>query len=363
MKAGIFAALIAALGGLTGCISGNKQFLYVVGPGTNEVFQFQPRANGTLTALNPGNFGVGSNPISMVIQPAGNFAYIANFSGNNVTLLAVNRGNGQLSVPATTTPIPPPSPPNIFNTGTGPVAMAVAPAGTFLFVLNQGSNDISAFAIDPTDGNLTNVGGSPFAAGCSGSSVTITPKADLLFVTCPAAGTITAFTISSQGVLSSASVVSGPSGTPTFASVDPTGRFLYMADPGTNAVFAFSIGSNGALTSISGSPFAAGTQPVALAAAPAGNLLYVANQGSNNVSAFVIDNNSGALGTVSGSPFPTGGKSPSFVAASGAFVYVTDQGTNDIAGFAIGANGTLTAVPNSPFNVATSPTGVTLLKE
>jgi len=77
----------------------------------------------------------------------------------------------------------------------------------------------------------------------------------------------------------------------------------------------------------------------------------------------VIDKNSGTLGAVSGSPFPTGGKLPSFVAASGAFVYVADQGTNDIAAFSIGSNGALTAVPNSPFSVATSPVWITLLKE
>ena len=363
MKAGIVAALIVALGGLTSCSSSSKTFLYATGPGTNEVFQFQIHSNGTLTPLNPGNFGVGSNPASVVFHPPGDFAYVANFSGNNVTLLAVNRGNGQLSLPVSTSPIPPPLPPNIFNTGTGPVAMAVTSNGNFLFVLNQGSNNISGFAIDPTTGNLNPVAGSPFVTPCGGSSLTITPKADVLFVTCPALGTIEALTINSQGVLSSPSQASGPFGTPTFASVDPTGRFLFVADSTTNAILAFSIGGNGALTSISGSPFAAGTQPVALVAAPEGNLLYVANQGSNNVSAFVIDKNSGALGAVSGSPFPTGGKLPSFVAASGAFVYVADQGTNDIAAFSIGSNGALTAVPNSPFSVATSPVWITLLKE
>ncbi|HLW53842.1 MAG TPA: beta-propeller fold lactonase family protein [Candidatus Angelobacter sp.] len=363
MKASIFAALAVMLGGLTSCISTGKQFFYVTGPGTNEVFQFQILSNGTLTPLNPGNFGVGSNPVSVVFQPAGDFAFVANFLGNNVTALAVNHGNGQLSVPQTTSPLPPPTPTNIFSTGTGPISMAVTPASTFLFVLNQGSNNVSGFAIDPTTGNLNPVSGSPFATGCSGSSVTITPKADALFVTCPGARTVVALAVSSQGVLAAPTVVNGPSGAPTFASVDPTGRFLYVADPSLNAVLAFTIGSSGALTPISGSPFASGTQPVALASAPEGNLLFVANKGSNNVSAFVIAKGSGALGAVSGSPFATGGTGPSFVAASGAFVYVGDQGTNDVAAFAIGSNGALTAVPNSPFNVATSPAWITLLKE
>jgi 6-phosphogluconolactonase len=363
MRAIILAAVVVAMGGLTSCSTGHKQFLYVTGPGTNEVFQFQIHDNGTFTALNPASVSAGSNPVSVVLQPAGNFAYIANFSGNDVTLLSVNRGNGALGVPASTTPIPPPSPANVFATDVGPISMAIAPGGTFLFVLNQGSNDISGFAIDPTTGNLSVVNGSPFASGCSGSSLAITPKADTLFVTCPGLGTIEALTINGQGVLSAPTQVSGPSGSPTFAGVEPTGRFLYVADPTANGVFAFSIGSNGALTAISGSPFASGAQPIALAATPQGSLLYVANQGSNNVSAFVIDSKTGALGTVSGSPFSTGGQGPTFVAASAAFLYVGDQGTNDVAAFSIGSNGALTAVPNSPFNVATSPISIALIEE
>src|SRR5579864_3078357 len=272
MRAIVLAAVVVAMGGLTSCITGHKQFLYVTGPGTNEVFQFQIHNNGTLTALDPASVGVGSNPVSIAMEPAGNFAYIANFSGNDVTLLSVNRGNGALSVPAATSPIPPPSPPNIFATDVGPISMAMAPGGTFLFVLDQGSVDISGFAIDPTTGNLSVVKGSPFVSGCSGSSLAITPKADTLFVTCPAAGTIQALTISGQGVLSPPTAVSGPSGSPTFAAVDPTGRFLYVADPTANGVFAFTIGSNGSLTAISGSPFAAGAQPIALAATPEGSL-------------------------------------------------------------------------------------------
>src|SRR5262249_18767995 len=105
----------------------------------------------------------------------------------------------------------------------------------------------------------------------------------------------------------------------------------------------------------------AGTQPVAITTDPQGALLYVANHGSNNVSAFVIDASSGALGAINGSPFATRGGGPSFLAASSSFLFVSDQTTNDVAAFAIANNGVLTAVPGSPFNVATSPQWVSLL--
>src|SRR5262245_9641063 len=167
MRAGIVAALCVMMAGLTGCITGGKQFAYVVGPGSNEVFQYQIHANGQLAALSPGNFPGGAGPTSIVIHTSGLFAYVANFSGNAVTLLAVNRGNGQLSVPVNTNPIPPPTPPNVFNVGTGPIALAQHPAGTFLYVANQGSGDIDIFTIDQGTGNL---------AAATGSPVQITPS-------------------------------------------------------------------------------------------------------------------------------------------------------------------------------------------
>lgn len=366
MKARILLALLLMMGVLTGCNSAGKQFAYVTGPGTNEVFQFQMHSDGTLSALNPGNASVGSNPVSVVLHPSGIFAYIANFAGNNVTLLAVNRGNGQLAVPALTTAIPPPpsSPPNIFNAGTGPIAMAMAPGGAFLFVLNQGSNNISAFTVDPTTGNLGTVSGSPFATPASPRSINISPNGNFLYVANPTLGTVSAFSVDSHGVLTPVAGSPFAAGTsPMFVMVEPSGRFLYVADSVGNAVLGFSISSGGALTPISGSPFAVSSQPVALTTTPGGALLFAANQGSNNVSAFVINAQNGALGAVSGSPFATPGKSPSYLAASGTFLYVTEQATNDVAVFAIGSNGALTAVSGSPFNVATSPTWVTLVNE
>src|SRR6185437_9786596 len=59
MKARIFAALCVALMGLTGCIKGERDFFYVTGPGTNEVFGFRLHSDGSLTALNSPNFTTG----------------------------------------------------------------------------------------------------------------------------------------------------------------------------------------------------------------------------------------------------------------------------------------------------------------
>jgi YVTN family beta-propeller protein len=358
MKARILLASLLMMVGLAGCGSTGKQFLYTTGPGTPEIFQFQIRQNGSITALNPGNSASGTSPVSVLIHPSGNFAYIANFAGATVTLLARNAGNGQLSVPVPPTAIPPSpsSPPNVFNTAAGPIALAITPNGSFLYALNQTAGNIAAFTIDPSTGNLTAI--PPLFGSLVGpSSIAVSADGSTLFVASPSQHSITTFAIDSKGVLTQPNppVVLGATVAPVFVMTEPTGHFLYVADSNNSAVLGFSIASGGTLTAVAGSPFAVGANPVAIAATPNGAQLFVANQGSNNVSAFVIDAKTGSLGAVSGSPFPSGGLGPSFLAATGAFVYVSDRGTNDIAALAIGGNGALTPVTGSPFSVATQP--------
>jgi 6-phosphogluconolactonase len=373
MKARIFAALCVAVIGLSGCIKGEKSFFYVTGQGTNEVFGFRIHSNGSLTALGTPNFTAGSRPASLAIHPPGDFFYIANSAGNNVTLLDINNGNGNLSVPPTNSALPPLTPPNIFDAGTTPIAMAVAPNAPRLYVANRDSGDISAFLIDPTNGNLGLVNGSPFKVVPGASTLTnpqslaITPTGNFLYTANATQGTIAGFAIGSDGALTpvpgSPFAVGTAGASPSFILVHPGGNFLYAADPAHNALLGFSIQSNGAISAISGSPFAAGTGAVALSVTPQGSFLYAANPGDNTVSAYIVDGGSGKLTPVTGSPFPTGGNGPGFVLATGSFVYVADQATNDIAGFSIGRNGTLTKVPGSPFSVAVSPSWLIAVAE
>jgi hypothetical protein len=77
-------------------------------------------------------------------------------------------------------------------------------------------------------------------------------------------------------------------------------NFLYVANEFSGSVSAYTIGSNGALTQLSGSP-----NPFGVAVSPNGSYLYVTNIGSNNVSAYSIGSN-GALTALSGSQFPAG---------------------------------------------------------
>ena len=138
-------------------------------------------------------------------------------------------------------------------------------AVSMAYAANQGSNDVSAYTINPTTGALTAITGSPFVAGT----------------------------------------------TPLSMAGDPTAKFAYVANyfngAGGNSVSAYAINpTTGALTAVTGSPFAAGTNPRSVTVDPTGRFAYAANQNSNNVSAYTINGTTGALTPITGSPFAAG---------------------------------------------------------
>ena len=372
---GVIAFLaVCAAGFLSGCASGHKQFVYVTGQGTNEVFEFRVQSNGTIVPLGSPNFPVGSNPSALRAHTSGDFLYITDFSGNDVTQLVINSSNGNLSVPVSLSIVNPTNPTNIFATDKAPVSLVMSPTGPFLYAVNQTAGNVTGFTVDPGTGSLGVIQGTspgtsspfPIVPASHPSSVAISPKGDFLFVANGTEGTIAVFNINGNGVLAQAGLPTsvGAGATPTSIAGEHSGRFLYVTDPAHNAVVGFAIQSGGALTPINGSPFIAGAAPIGLGIDPQGALLYVANSGSNNVSAFAIDTASGALGAVTGSPFSTGGVGPSAVAvdADTSFLYVTEQGSHDIAAFNIASNGALQPMKGSPFGVATAASAITIVR-
>ncbi|MGZ4871213.1 MAG: lactonase family protein [Candidatus Angelobacter sp.] len=357
---------VCVVGFLSGCASGHKQFVYVAGQGTNEAFEFRVQSNGSLLPLGTPNFPVGSNPSAVAAHTSGDFLYIADFAGNDVTLLDINQSSGNLSVPVSTSIVTSVNPPNIFSAGGGPISLQMSPTAPFLFVANQTSSNVTSYAVDPGTGSLGLIGNFLISPASHPTSLAVSSKGDFLFVANATEGTVAVFSIDGHGVLAlmGAPVSMGAGATPNAVAVDHSGRFLYVADSAHNAVLGFAIQGGGALSAINGSPFAAGAAPIGLGIDPQGALLFAANSGSNSVSAYAIDSTSGALGAVSGSPFATGGVGPSAVAvdAESSVVYVTEQTSHDIAAFSIASNGALQPIKGSPFGVATAASTISVVR-
>jgi 6-phosphogluconolactonase len=268
------------------------------------------------------------------------------------------------------------------NLGTGsfPTALALAPSLDALFVLNQASDSVSAYSIDPS-GILTVAGGS-VSTGKMPSAIAINPGGNYLFVANEGSNNVSAYAVSGTTLseVAGSPFTTIPVGTtaptgPTAVVVSGTGNFLYVANNFTGTLAAFSI-SSGKLTPLGQSPYTVGTAPSGLGIVPSGAFLYVANTGSNNVSAFAIcdkavttcanpNSPDGTLTQVTGSPFSLGsGTGPVAIAADPAFsfLYVLDKGSSQISQFSYGSgSGQLTSLSPPAVSTGLTPTSLVVI--
>jgi DNA-binding beta-propeller fold protein YncE len=99
------------------------------------------------------------------MDPLGRFLYVGN--GFDISGFSINTSTGALSMlagfPFSQSPLSPGYP-------------VVDPSGQFLYVANAANNTVSAYAINQTTGVLTAVPGSPFATGSEPAGLTVTRK-------------------------------------------------------------------------------------------------------------------------------------------------------------------------------------------
>jgi 6-phosphogluconolactonase len=191
-----------------------------------------------------------------------------------------------------------------FGAGVLPSALAADPTGKFLYVANNGSNNVSAYTIDATNGALTPVHGSPFAAGNEPAGIAADRTGRFVYVTNFNASTISAYLIDAgSGALTP--VVGSPFATcghPGAIVADPARDFLYVRY--SSGICAYSIGAaSGKLTPVAGSPFQSVSGFGGVAIDPAGKFVYRGNDIPHRVSAYSVNAASGALRPVQGAPY------------------------------------------------------------
>ncbi len=120
--------------------------LYAADTDTNALLSFTADNNGVLTAGL--SSGTGTQPAAMIADDQNRFLFVANEGSNNISVFAVDATTGALT-PATT---------SLVSTGTGPSALAYDPVSKFLFVGLSGAKQIAVFAVNTTTGALTSAG-------------------------------------------------------------------------------------------------------------------------------------------------------------------------------------------------------------
>ena len=334
----------------------SSTFVYVGNEDGNSISAYVlNHSTGALTPVSGSPFA-GCGPYSLAIDPFGRFLYGANLG--SVCAYTIN-ASGALT-PVTGSPF--------FTGGVSPVWVAAEPLGKYLYAVNQNSNTVTGFSIDPGTGALSQIVQSPFSVGTTPVSMTIDPSGTFAYVINQGSSNITEFVVNTAtGALVPARTYRSGGG-PVYIAISrgPTPltfvpKAAYVTNQGDNTVSASSIdASTGALTAVTGSPFATGMGPVSVTADLAAKFLYVANSTDGTVSGYAIDPATGAILQVTGSPF-TAASGAAYVAAdpSDRFVYVADEGSNNVSGYGISvATGSLAPIVTSPFAAQLAPSGI-----
>jgi YVTN family beta-propeller protein len=185
-------------------------------------------------------------PVSVAVDPSGKFVYVANENDapgsiGSVSMYTINAKTGVLASIGT------------IAAGTDPVSVAVDPAGKFAYVANSGSNDVSMYTIDATTGALTYMGS--IAAGTHPFSVAVDPAGKFAYVAnwtgSDTDGSVSMYTIdpTTEGLTPVGTIATELS--PTSIAIHPSGKFAYVTNSGSNSVSMYSIDSaTGTLTLI-----------------------------------------------------------------------------------------------------------------
>jgi 6-phosphogluconolactonase (cycloisomerase 2 family) len=337
----VLAVFIA--GNVTGCSSAKVRFGYVAtGQG---IFAFRLDAKtGAATQVFGSPFVVRTNSqfgfasaSSVLVHPSNQFLYVANQNVNSISEFKIDQTTGELTEVQPRTALT-----SSGGVGLAPAVMTMDSAGKFLFVGNQGSNDIWVFSIADS-GGLTFV--SSATVGASPTGLTLSASGNFLYVPVQAFSAIEVFNVSAGSLTQMTPiVVSGGVGQ---VGIDPQGGFLYVPNPSTDTVTVLRIQADGTLTLGPGA-FATGTTPVAAIASQTGAYVYVANSGSTNVSQFQVDTTNGQLAPLTGTTAGTGSQPVAIIADPQAkFTFVVNQSANSVSEFTSNSNGTLSTSGNT----------------
>ena len=344
-----------------------------------------------------GKVATGLGPVAMAINPAGTALFVADRDDNTIRSYTVKSDGTLTAGSSTSTTVVSPSGCSNNCTlvlGQTPLALAVDPAGKFLFVAEQGSalnpgvpGTVSVFSISGT--GLTLVGppcpanysqaACPVIVTIPGTALGAEPSGlatagNFLYVADQFTGTVSIFSYDSNGNLTEAPT------SPMTVGTNPTGvalsrcagtttvtadcpalappAYLFVANSGSQNISIFSAcvqvttacaAANGTLGQITGSPVAAGIGPISIMVNPGRNLVFVVDNGSFQVSEYRYSPATGSLTPLSPATASTGpGPLTGAVTSDGNWLFVPNNGASDLSVFGIGAAGQLnqgTAVP------------------
>jgi 6-phosphogluconolactonase (cycloisomerase 2 family) len=233
-------------------------------------------------------FASDGNPNGMIVEPSGRFLYVANGDGQTVTEYSINVGTRALSKIGT-----------MPTTATHPHAINATRQCVFVANLVDGGYEV--FAINPTNGTLGSVPGSPFGGTNPASSIARTPNGNFVyFSVVGGAGEIDGFFVDPQ-TCALTPVPGSPFTGPAFGVLKANADVPVLYSAGTGTVQAFAIDPAAGTLSPLGPTVTIGSDldTGAMVVGPKGQFLYLSDQANQHLRSVALDAATGALKSVS----------------------------------------------------------------
>ncbi|HTV82585.1 MAG TPA: beta-propeller fold lactonase family protein [Acidobacteriaceae bacterium] len=247
-------------------ITPDNSYLYVGGGVTESIAEYPISSTGTLGS---GSVVASFSPATLEVDTTGTWLIGIDVLYNEVYAFQIDTSTGGLSQPLSSSVVTLPNC-DIADDVPGGLApgLVIAPDDNYVYA-SCGTAGIYVLTFDSSTGALTETGQVRPAAtdgADSGLAIATTSSASYLLAPETVTNGVRVFSISStDGQISqvSGSPFSTGSG-PDAVLVDSTDSYVYVANRAAGTISGFTLGSDGALTAISGSPFATGALPVAL---------------------------------------------------------------------------------------------------
>ncbi len=331
--------------GSTPATTGDYAYVANSSAGSTSLSEYSVGA-GSLTSI--GNITLGYIPVALAVAPSNSFLYVASAPGSTspgVYLYSITASSGVLAAANNGTAL---------ETDTV-AAMTVSPDGNWLFTVNSSGITMNEYQVNSSTGTL-NLASTITLPGLSGCTLGLgTPASQSCSVAVSPSGTYVVVALGTSGdavfTYSSASGITGSGYSTIPSSSIASGDFSVVLDANdyayiarTSSVGVYSIAST--ITNTGNLTYTtAATAPRGITLNKTDNYLFTANEGTGNISAFAIGSG-GALNAVTGQPFA----GPAHVSALGVDntgVYMVAVGYDASTGvrlYSISSTGVLTQV-------------------
>ena len=213
----------------------------------------------------------GSNPVAQAVDPSTSTLYVASKGSNRVNVISEGNANSPASFVNA----------GSVHTGTGPDAVALDPPDGKAFVANAGGT-LTVIPTSTCNQSITSGCSSPtsISSGHLAAPAALAVSGNTLYVG-NGDGTVAIYNATTNAFVTTVNLPVGS--TPTALAVDTTNGFAYVADGTNNRVDYFSASSCNATATggCSSTPLSVtvGNDPVALTLSSSAGDLYVANGG------------------------------------------------------------------------------------